>query len=203
MSATLLKRRHSELCYRRAFPRSTSEILDVSRELDNYGREIARQPAAIRQSLADSGIAETSVHYCFSFDVARWLAKTAPGAVAIDWEALEDHELLDDLLRHILQPSEDEYFDSGYASTRDWIRKASAGSRGTDFDWLMAQLRDRRFQSFYRQLYDAIDLPLVQYNYSQTRGAAKRRHAYAPAPRQERNYEAGCQDIPPGRSTRR
>ena len=36
-----------------------------------------------------------------------------------------------------------------------------AGSSGTDFDWLMAQLIDKRLQRVWTQLYDAAEIPLV------------------------------------------
>ena len=68
---------------------------------------------------------------------------------------------LDNLLRLILQPAEDEYFDSGEVSTQEWMDIARTGFDGTDFDWLMAQLCDKRFESFYRELYDAADVPLA------------------------------------------
>ncbi len=105
--------------------------------------------------------ADTVLRYPFSFEVARWLASTSPRAVSIDWAELEDTEPLDDLLRQLLHPSEDEYFDSGYVSTREWVELASAGFRGTDFDWLMAQLQKNQFIPVWRQLYDAADVPLV------------------------------------------
>jgi hypothetical protein len=111
--------------------------------------------------LADSGIVGTVLHYRFSFEVARWLARKSPGAVAIDWDDLEDSEPLDDLLRLVLQPSEDEYFDSGCVTTREWVTQASAAFHGTDFDWLLAQLGSKQLGPVWRQLYDAADIPLA------------------------------------------
>lgn len=105
--------------------------------------------------------AATELYYPFSFDVARWLARTSPGAVSIDWPEIVNTEPLDDLLRQVLQPSEDEFFDSGYATTREWVEQASAGCRGTDFDWLMAQLGQKQYRNVWRQLYDAAEVPLV------------------------------------------
>jgi len=143
-------RRHGERCFQRAFPASDAEYRTAIDELGNFVAE-----------LDDSGIAGTPLYYRFSFDVARWLARTSPGAVSIDWSDLHDPEPLDSLLRHVLQPAEDEYFDGGDAGTREWMDIARAGFDGTDFDWLMAQLRDKRFESFYRELYDAADIPLA------------------------------------------
>ena len=136
-------RRFSELCFQRAFP--------ASRDAHH---------AAVAE-LTANGVEDEPVYYRFSFDVARWLARTAPGAVSIDWSEIDDTEALDNLLRQVLLPAEDEYFDSGYVGTREWMDIARAGCGGTDFDWLMAQLGDRRYESFYRELYDLADLPLA------------------------------------------
>ena len=75
---------------------------------------------------------DSPVYYNFSFEVARWLARRCPGEVAIDWDEIDDTSRLDELLTQILQPSEDEYFDSGWVSSREWIDMARAGSSGTD-----------------------------------------------------------------------
>jgi len=72
-----------------------------------------------------------------------------------------DTTRLDDLLSHLLQSSEDEYFDSGYVSSQEWIDQARAGSAGNDFDWLLGQFQDKRSQQFLSPLYDAADLPLT------------------------------------------
>ena len=159
-SATTLKQRHDTLCHLRAFSPAKKERLIAETELRLFENELGPLTRAERGKLSDSGIAGTRVSYSFSFDVARWLARKAPGAVSIDWRELKNSERLDDLLRNILLPAEEDYFDSGYVSTRDWLDIARAGSTGTDFDWLMAQLvgGDR---SIWRQLYDAAELPLV------------------------------------------
>lgn len=159
-SAKILQQRHNTLCHERAFSPVENERATANRALTIFENELLELKRAERIKLNDSGIAGTGVSYSFSFDVARWLARNAPGAVSIDWRALNDSERLDDLLRNLLLPAEDDYFDSGYVSTREWLDIARAGSTGTDFDWLMAQLEggDR---SIWRQLYDAAELPLV------------------------------------------
>ena len=160
-SNTQLRTLHQGLCFQRAFPQNKKQWRDTVDELDRYHERVAALPAAKRLKLADSGIAGTVVYYRFSFDVARWLAQKAPGAVCIDWDELDDTEPLDELLRHLLQPAEDDYFSSGYVSTREWIDVARSGCPGTDFDWLLAQLEDRTARPFLRELYDTADIPLV------------------------------------------
>ncbi len=89
------------------------------------------------------------------------LARRTQGAVSIDWESIDDTSRLDELLAHLLRPAEDEYFDSGYVSSQEWIDQASTVDAGTDFDWLLAQLQDDRSRDFWSPLYDAAELPLA------------------------------------------
>ena len=151
---TSTRKTHSSLCFARAFPASIAAHHDAQAQLVEFGSRFRNRPD-------DSGIAGTSVYYSFSYDVARWLARRAPGEVSIDWDAIDDTTRLDELLVQLLQPSEDEYFDSGYVSSQEWIDTARGASNGTDFDWLLAQISEKPRRSFWRQLYDAADLPLV------------------------------------------
>jgi hypothetical protein len=157
----MIARQHGEACFLRAFPSSRAEYGTACRLLNGFEDSLASLSKRERSKLAETGITGTAIHYCFSFEVAKWLAKNSPRCVAIDWAELNDSEPLDNLLRQTLQPSEDEYFDSGFVDTREWVELASAGFDGTDFDWLMAQLTDRRLEPVWRQLYDAAEIPLV------------------------------------------
>jgi hypothetical protein len=159
--ALRLKREHSEWCFARAFPKSRVERCQAEDALELVEQRTRLLSKSQRRSLEDSGQAGTLLRYSFSFEVAKWLARTSPGAVSIDWEALQNTERLDELLRLLLQPSEDEYFDSGAVTTQEWVTVASSGFQGTDFDWLMAQLGGKRLEPVWRQLYDAADIPLV------------------------------------------
>ena len=114
-----------------------------------------------RNGLIDTGIAGTRIRYAFSFDVACWLAKKCPGQVSIDWDAMDDTSRLDELLQQLIQPADDEYFDSGQVSTREWMELARGERNCTEFDWLIAQLQSKRLRSFWTQLYDAADIPLT------------------------------------------
>jgi len=146
-SASRLKRQHSALCFDRAFPISQAAYRSADKQLRDFVQQV-------QEELWDTGIAGTRIHYRFSFEVARWLAKKCPGAVSIDWEEIDDTSRLDELLRAALHAAEDEFFDSGYVTTREWLEHA-------DFDWLMAQMQEKRLRSMWTQLYDAADIPLV------------------------------------------
>jgi hypothetical protein len=156
-----LKRQHHQGCFARAFPRSLCERDEAHQQLLGFAAKLGNLSKKQSASLDESGIVGTRIHYCFSYEVARWLAKSSPGAVTIDWPELLDSEPLDDLLRQVLQPSEDEWFDSGYADTKEWVELASAAFSGTDFDWLMAQMGRNHSESIWRQFYDAAEVPLV------------------------------------------
>jgi hypothetical protein len=160
-SASQLKRQHAALCFEYAFPRSIARHRAARSRLANFEAEVAALTRSERSKLTDTGIAGTRIDYGFSFEVARWLARRCRGQVAIDWGAIDDTSTLDELLSHLLQPSEDEYFDGGYVSSREWIDTARAGCPGTDFDWLLAQLHDKRLRSFWSQLYEAANIPLI------------------------------------------
>jgi len=160
-SGNALKRVHRTLCCTRAFPKSFADHSKARVALSAFESRVDALSCSEQARLWDAGIAGTPIHYGFSFEVARWLARKAPGAVSIDWEAIDDTLALDELLTHLLQPSEDEYFDGGYVSSREWIDTVRAACSGTDFDWLMAQLNDRQLRLKWSQLYDAADLPLT------------------------------------------
>ena len=95
--------------------------------------ELAFPDSRARHKEAAAGLRnahEEPVHYSFSFEVARWLARRCPGELSIDWDELDDTSRLDELLARILHPAEDEYFDSGWVSSREWIDMVRAGSQG-------------------------------------------------------------------------
>ena len=156
-----LQQEHRELCFFRAFPDSSARRQATRTTAAGFGALVSRLSEAQRHQLEDTGIAGTAIRYRFSFEVARWLAQNAAGEVSIDWDEVDDEERLDELLRQVLLPAEDEYFDSGYACCKEWLDVVTVGFDGTDFDWLMVQLRDDNMRRFWAQLYDAADLPLV------------------------------------------
>lgn len=156
-----IKLLHSALCFILAFPDSSTHHRLAHAELARIERRVDGLVGTEQTKLWDTGITGTPVHYRFSYEVARWLERRVPGTVSIDWEDMHDPPGLDEILTHLLQPSEDEYFDSGHVSGREWIELASVNSAGTDFDWLLAQLREPRFASIWAQLYNAAELWLT------------------------------------------
>ena len=160
-SAADLKRLHLTLCFIRAFPDSEEVYEQATALLDSFGEFAGELSENQQYALVDSGISGTDIHYHFSYEVSTWLARRYPGVASIDWEELTDSARLDELLEHLLHHSEADYFDSGQVSTEEWVKIAAAHQAGTDFDWLMSQLADRRHHGrFWTSLYNAAEIPL-------------------------------------------
>jgi hypothetical protein len=158
-SATGLKKYHDTLCYLRAFSDSGELFHEAHKSLKEFEKRVNRLGENSRIKLWDTGIGGTPVHYAFSHEVARWLARNARGEISIDWEEVDsDTTRLDELLMQLLLPVETDYFDSGYVTSQEWIDTVSAKATGTDFDWLFEQLRSLPVVS---HLYDSAELPLA------------------------------------------
>ena len=160
-AATDLRRLHLTLCFMRAFPDAAPVHAQAVALLEAFATLVGGLGDAQRSRMADSGIAGTDVHYNFSYEVAAWMAQRFPGIAAIDWDAEFDTARLDELLEKLLQHAETDYFDSGRASTEDWVGLSAEHQRGSDFDWLMSEIADRpRDACYWTALYNAADLPL-------------------------------------------
>lgn len=156
-----LKKLHKTLCFVRAFP-DNREIHNLAADaLTNFQLRVSVLSDSQRGHMIDSGIVASDIHYSFSFEVAVWLARRFPGIVQIDWTEFENTDRLDELLEHLMESAETDYFDSGQISTEAWLTTASEHGAGTDFDWLMAQLRSRPTHNrFWTSLYNAAEIPL-------------------------------------------
>jgi len=154
-----LQRLHAALCFIRAFPDSQTHYRLARTQLARFDTRMANPLRLKHKALWDTGIAGTRLHYPFSFHVALWLARNARGTVSIDWEDLENVERLDELLELAMHGSEDEYFNSGWVTGREWLELARG--EHTDFDWLLAQMRRKKLAKTWSQAYDAANVPLA------------------------------------------
>jgi len=117
-SVTDLLKYHDALCYLRAFPDSEELFREAHSSLLAFENRVKQLTQSSRETLWDTGIGGTPVHYAFSYEVACWLAQNAPGETSIDWDDVDDDTSgLDDLLTQILLPVEEDYFDSGYVTS--------------------------------------------------------------------------------------
>ncbi|MBT8078552.1 MAG: hypothetical protein KJO31_08230 [Gammaproteobacteria bacterium] len=160
-SSLELRLLHTALCFVRAFPDSRAHYREAQSLLDSFATRVCKLPASAREELWDTGIAGSPLHYRFSYEVALWLSRRAARTVALDWDDMDDSNRLDELLEHMLLPAEQEYFDSGYVRTRDWIEMVSKNAGDSEFHWLMGQLQRAEFVSIWSQLYNAADVALA------------------------------------------
>lgn len=161
-AASDLKALHAALSFLCAYPDDANVHALATAGLRAFGARVAALGAQQRRRLNETGIAGTTLHYPFSCEVAAWLASRYPGVASIDWDAIDDTSRLDELLQHLLHHAESDFYDSGRVSTEEWVRIAAAGQAGTDFDWLMAELADRRLHSrYWVSLYNAAEIPIA------------------------------------------
>jgi len=152
---------HRTLCFLRAFPDSRGVHESAVSQLREFDQCIRQLPEHQAVGLADSGITGTRIHYHFSYEVACWLESRFSGLVSIDWDEYDDTGRLDELLEHLLEGAEADYFESGYVSSAEWLAIASGDGEAAQFKWLMSQLGDRnRHGRFWTALYNATELPL-------------------------------------------
>ena len=71
-SANQVKRLHEVLCFLRAYPDGARVAGQVERMLVRFARRADLN--AQRDALADSGIAGTTIRYCFFWPTTCWLA---------------------------------------------------------------------------------------------------------------------------------
>jgi hypothetical protein len=161
-SAADIRQLHTALCFLCAYPDSAGIYELASTELREFASRVTGLSEHQRLALVDAGIAGTSLHYPFSYEVASWLAQRFPGVAVIDWDEFKDPARFEELLEHLLHHSETDFYDSGRVSTEEWIKIAASHQVGNDFDWLMSELRDRRHHTrFWTSLYNAAEVPLV------------------------------------------
>jgi len=159
--ASDVKRLHACLSFARAFPdnRETHQI--ATSWLQDFESVVTRLSTRERTMLSDSGIAGTDLYYAFSYEVASWIASHFPGMASVDWPELEDADRLDELMGHLIESSEADYFDSGWVDVREWLEIAVADQSATTFDWIMMQMSERKQHArILASLYNAAEVPL-------------------------------------------
>ncbi|MEK7380925.1 MAG: hypothetical protein AAB075_07950, partial [Gemmatimonadota bacterium] len=121
---------------------------------------LARLRRAARDRLGGSGLPGTTTGAVFAADLLCWLTSRFPGQLTIDWPNFEEPDRLDPVLRHALSRAEQDAFDGGLLSTRDWVRIA-AGPPAGELSWLCAQRpsADSAGRLWAHQL-DALELPV-------------------------------------------
>lgn len=153
---------HDDLLFLRAFPEN-AQLAELARQaLDRVAHQLLRIPRAMRAELDDSGIASSNSRHTFPYAIARWLARSHPNEVEIDWRAAADASPIDALVRAILTRAEEDGFDDPTLSLRDWLRVAQPRSAASTLTWLIEQAESRATsRRTFAAIYDSAPLPIV------------------------------------------
>ncbi|MGH7668979.1 MAG: hypothetical protein ACRENQ_05750 [Gemmatimonadaceae bacterium] len=184
-------RLHDDLLFLRAFPDSPRVLAAVERALARFDR-VVRALGRARYRADDSGMTGTSSRGTYAFATAEWVDATFPGEVEIDWPAVSDDTAIDELLRFGLQRAEEDAFDSGELSTREWMALRRREHYTTDLAWLLRLAPTRgAARATFARMFEAAEIP-VRWRLAGSGGAATRtvlpmaqpvfRHARRPTP---------------------
>ena len=164
---------HEALCWLAAYPDDARVLARVERALRRFdARPDLRRHA---RALVNSGIAGTPIRDRFFSPVARWLAGAWPDRLAMDWDAFEHAEELENLLPLVATYSESTALDDLDMTPREWIDamrgRESAGA------FLVRRLHALPMDAFAREkIYDRLDPTLTL---AWGRGGPSRTHAKA------------------------
>jgi hypothetical protein len=131
---------HDLTCFLSAFPDSVVVARWARAARDAVVARVATLPHGVRRSLNNSGLPGTVLAHEYGWQDLSWLSRVSPGRIEFDWSNC-DTNILDAALRCLVTLSEQDGFDGGTLSSRDWIRMAKGQAGGTDLDWVVAQLQ--------------------------------------------------------------
>ncbi len=158
-SARALERYHDDLLFLCAFPPDPATRDGARAELDRFGRRVAQ--ARSRDALELTGITGSTTRAVLAAPVVCRLVARYPGELDLDWSGIRPAERVDPLIRRSLLRSEEEAFDGGDLSTRQWLRRARGASGMNDLEWLVAQRpRSGAARREWDRAFDALELPV-------------------------------------------
>lgn len=156
MTPKALKRLHEAACILRAYPQNASEVAEARRTLAGFHRrpDLKRQ----RETLADSGIAGTPIHYRFFWPMARWLRHRHPALLTIDWDEGEFAERLAAVLPLLVPAAEADALRRAALPAREAIDRLRA-PRETDAIFLIRAIETLPVGDAVREaIHDALDV---------------------------------------------
>ena len=140
-----LLRFHELLLFVRAYPHNAA----VARKADANLRTFKQRLSRLREQDIDltslerpevSGIAGTSVNDTFSYYIVRWLFKTYPTQVELDWEWFEDENRLAQTWPRFMPFLEEDASVEANVPYREWLKAARAGS--SELSWLIERFNE-------------------------------------------------------------
>ncbi|MCX5766519.1 MAG: hypothetical protein NTZ43_04740 [Gemmatimonadetes bacterium] len=160
LGARALERLHDELLFIRAFPREASFVPRAERALARVAAAIGRLPARERRRLDDSGRGGTTSRHTFEHAIAEWIGVRHEGEAEFDWPSLPDTGRLDAVMRPLLARGEEDAFDAGLVSTREWLDAAAAGFGGTRVEWMLRSAAAGADRAGFARAYDSAEIPV-------------------------------------------
>ncbi len=150
-----LQRYHELVCFARAWPDSP-RVLRLSRKIIknfDHRRDLRR----FRTRLEATGIAGTDIAYSFYLPTAKWLAKQWPQHLDVDWDSFEEHERLDELLKHMAVFAEQQGLNSYGFKGMERIQKMRGDNNDADGTFFISLLEllpmtERVKEHFYDNL---------------------------------------------------
>jgi hypothetical protein len=113
-----------------------------------------------RDALEDTGIAGTTIHYRFYWEMARWLARRWPRQLAIDWDELDDPARLERFLPLLVAYYETPALDALDLPIRKWLDRLK-GRGETDASFLIRRFDALHADSFGKEgLFEEVDVPI-------------------------------------------
>ena len=135
-----LLRFHELLLFIRAYPYNAA----VARRAEAQLRTFPRRISLLREQEIDltslerpevSGIAGMSVTDTFSYYIVRWLARTYPAQVALDWEWFDDENRLAQTWPRFIPFLEEDASVEANVPYREWLAAARSGR--SELSWLL------------------------------------------------------------------
>jgi hypothetical protein len=137
----LLRDYHDVLLFMAAYPDGPDVRETVEAELTRLAARAAELAARRASTLADTGIAGTTVESAFSVDTMEWLCHRFPGAVEVAWSDESAGAGLDALLWSFVTSTERDGLLRTDLTTREWVRRARGSAHPSDLAWIVQQLR--------------------------------------------------------------
>ena len=153
---------HELLLFLRAYPHTAAVARKAEAQLRTFPRRISqlREQDINLTSLESpevSGIAGMSVTDTFSYYIVRWLARTHPAQVELNWEWFEDENRLAQTWPRFIPLLEEDASVEANVPYREWLKAARAGR--SELSWLIERFNEvARPDKERAELYDSQQL---------------------------------------------
>lgn len=153
---------HDDLLFLCAFPDSAAVHAAARRALQRIEPALHTLTPRQRALANDSGMAGSTSTYSPPAEIADWIIAPYPRAIDFDWDEIGDTGAVDAMIRPFLHTAEDDAFESGDFSTRQWLDAMRDPRRESALAWLMrsATAAPPAAYAAFRSQYDFHELPI-------------------------------------------